>query len=535
MSQRMMVPIMSPQAGSVPDLHSEAQFPQHERRLRIRHKVHSPAYAAIAEQFEQTSPHLNEIVDISEDGICFQNLFRVDAGEGLNLNLDLSETRAYINITGTVVWSDASGRTGIVFDKLPSESLRQLKEWLFVNTIIANWNSSDDLVETIAGEEREAISQAESETPLIVEHTSILAAVAAIGKEVEFLGPNVDTALKLVADRARTLTHATGAAIALTGSEDMICRASSGQDAPPMGALLHVGSGFSGECVRTGKLMECEDSEIDPHVDRESCRALGVRSMIAVPIHGDNTVVGLLEVFSPQAKAFVESDKAALQQLAGIVAGAIRREIHEMATAAHAGPEAETSSQAGFQWEEPAPSLLFRRILLVAIIVVILLLVGLVVYPLLRTKPTTAIPPVGVTTVATSRVTNSLEELRHLAENGDAAAQYAMGAHYATGEGVKQDYVEAAHWFGLAADRGHVAAQSTMAAYYWAGNGVTKDLQKAYFWAILAQAGGDEASKLRASVLAARINRQEILAAQRQANEWLKQHQLNTNVSSLSE
>src|SRR5882724_1047491 len=105
----------------------------------------------------------------------------------------------------------------------------------------------------------------------------------------------------------------------------MICRASSGLDAPPIGTMLHIGSGFSGECVRTGQLLHCEDSETDPRVDQQSCKALGVRSMIAAPVRSDGEVVGLLEVFSPQAGIFTNSDQDILRRLGEIVSQTIRR------------------------------------------------------------------------------------------------------------------------------------------------------------------------------------------------------------------
>ena len=84
-------------------------------------------------------------------------------------------------------------------------------------------------------------------------------------------------------------------------------------------ARLQVGSGFSGECVRTGRSLRCDDSETDDRVDRDGCRALGIRSMIAVPIRVGNKVSGLLEVFSPQPYAFNADDIGALQQLTGSI------------------------------------------------------------------------------------------------------------------------------------------------------------------------------------------------------------------------
>jgi TPR repeat protein len=121
--------------------------------------------------------------------------------------------------------------------------------------------------------------------------------------------------------------------------------------------------------------------------------------------------------------------------------------------------------------------------------------------------------------------TGSLEGIRKLAEQGDPTAQFSIGARYAAGEDVPQDYAEAVRWFLMAAEQGHVKSQAILGAYYWAGRGVPQDLVRAYFWSVLAQAGGDEASKYRVSVLASRMNHAQVAAAQQQANDWIKEHQ----------
>src|SRR5439155_8521354 len=91
------------------------------------------------------------------------------------------------------------------------------------------------------------------DSPETPDFSSLLVALEAVRRETLAL-PNVDVALQLVAERARTFTRATGAAIALFhgSADEMICRASAG-DAPGIGSALQIGSGFSGQCVRTGK------------------------------------------------------------------------------------------------------------------------------------------------------------------------------------------------------------------------------------------------------------------------------------------
>ena len=55
---------------------------------------------------------------------------------------------------------------------------------------------------------------------------------------------------------------------------------------------------------------------------------------------------------------------------------------------------------------------------------------------------------------------SSLLETRRLAEQGNALAQYNLGAMYANGAGVPENYVLAYAWYNLAAAQGHETAVS---------------------------------------------------------------------------
>jgi putative methionine-R-sulfoxide reductase with GAF domain len=524
------------------------EFPlaMRNRRRRVRQKVHTPAYASLNGPSSSQVHDLSEIVDISEEGMAIQAASPLDVKRIVNLCLDLSETRASLHTTGEVIWSSRSGRVGIHFPQMHDIALRRLKEWLFVNAIVAcaNYRAEQTLVapqsrsDALVGDlTAQAGALLEELSPSPPDYTSVLAALAAVKREVELLGHDLDAALQLIASRARTFTRASGAAIALSEGADMICRASAGRDAPGLGTRLKMGAGFSGECIRVGSLLRCEDSEIDPRADRESCRVLGIRSMIAVPVRWGDAVIGLVEVFSPEPNAFSANDDVVLLRLAEVVATSIHRAGSPEPSPLQP-PAACVDDE--FPVETPADIVLphlsrFRKILLTAAAATVLLAGSRLIGPwggnggggfnpiLLRqgSQPVLKSPASTKTVAAAS----NLEGLRRLAEQGDPIAEFAVGARYATGEDVPQDYTEAVRWFSLAAEQGHVVAQATLGAYYWAGRGVPQDLVKAYLWSVLAQAGGDEASKYRVAVLASRMSRSQIVAAQQQANDWIKQHQ----------
>ena len=124
--------------------------------------------------------------------------------------------------------------------------------------------------------------------------------------------------LQLVSQRARMLTRSSGAAIALAHKGSMICRASVG-NAPTLGSRVDISTGFSGECVRAGSVLRCDNVDTDPRVDAASCRRLNIHSMLAAPIRLGGEVVGLLEVYSAQRFAFQDSDAAIVEHLAETV------------------------------------------------------------------------------------------------------------------------------------------------------------------------------------------------------------------------
>ena len=136
----------------------------------------------------------------------------------------------------------------------------------------------------------------------------------------------LDEVLQLVAARAVAITGADGVAIALAEKDAIVCRAAFGRIAPGPGVRLDPESGFSGACLRSGQTVRCDDSDSDLRVNAEACRALGARSMIAVPLSAKGRVVGLLEAFSTETFGFNDKDVRSLDLLGELILAAIRPE-----------------------------------------------------------------------------------------------------------------------------------------------------------------------------------------------------------------
>ncbi len=126
----------------------------------------------------------------------------------------------------------------------------------------------------------------------------------------------LDLVLNEVVEQARLATSATGAAIALARDGKMVCRATTGAAAPDLGVRLETKSGLSGACLQTGNLQQCDDADADSRVNAAASRALGVKSILVLPLADQGAPFGVLEVFSPRPNAFGDRDVTTLQVLA---------------------------------------------------------------------------------------------------------------------------------------------------------------------------------------------------------------------------
>jgi len=99
---------------------------------------------------------------------------------------------------------------------------------------------------------------------------------------------------------------------------------------------------------------------------------------------------------------------------------------------------------------------------------------------------------------------------------------------YLNGQGVPQNYAEAAKWYRKAAEQGDVDATRILGLAYYLGKWVPKDLVQSYFWFSLAasRASGDEyqqASEAKDRI-AKELTPGKLKEAQRMVTEWEKSH-----------
>jgi hypothetical protein len=522
------------------------------RRHRVRQKAHAPAYATFPQNSKGHMLELCEVLDISEIGVAVQSATPMAANQQVDLCLDLAEVSGQVLTPARIVWSDSTGRVGLAFARLRDADLKRLQQWLFLNAM--------------AGAANAASLKAPLDAPLhglAPDYTDTLNAASAVQREAESLESDLETILTLIAWRSMSLLQASGSAVALSEKDGtpLTCRARAGISAPPVGTILQSGSGFSGECVRTAKVQRCDDTETDSRVDPQTCRVLGIRSILACPISSGEKVIGLIEVFSARPNTFADKDAAVLQRFAETI----------VTTANRHGSEPNNSPPPPPEPFSPPGSVLFASLpeeapkkdgeksnavadrdkvggirlprahlyLLLAAAAAIALALGFILAPWIQLKVQARARDESTALVSSQQSSESVlpspsidtanyDQLLKLAQQGNPSAQNALGLLYAEGDdkrSIKQDEGEAAGWFTRAAENGSVPAQYKLGLLYWGGHGVPKDANKAYFWAVLARAGGQEGSKDLAQILANGMTRSQATAIERQAELWYQQHE----------
>ena len=77
---------------------------------------------------------------------------------------------------------------------------------------------------------------------------------------------------------------------------------------------------------------------------------------------------------------------------------------------------------------------------------------------------------------------NPVELTLRRAEEGDAQAQFRLGAAYETGAELPRDPAQAARWYRLSAEQGCAPAQLNLGLLYFEGRGVERDHALAAAW-----------------------------------------------------
>lgn len=137
--------------------------------------------------------------------------------------------------------------------------------------------------------------------------------------------PDLRGAAGLIVARLLRITKSSGVAIGILDKNQLTYLAGSGSAAGESGEQVAVKSSLSGPCLQTGKILRRADVATGPQLAPEFRRDHTVRSLIAVPIHRETRVAGVVELRFAAINGFTEDDVYACELMAALMTEALAR------------------------------------------------------------------------------------------------------------------------------------------------------------------------------------------------------------------
>lgn len=131
----------------------------------------------------------------------------------------------------------------------------------------------------------------------------------------------------------------------------------------------------------------------------------------------------------------------------------------------------------------------------------------------------------GVVAYLMGQYDTAYATMRSLAESSNHAyAQYYVGMMHLNGQGVAQDYEEAASWFRKAAEQSISQAQYKLGNLYLNGQGLPRDYEFAYSWFRVAAIHGHRKSIDALPGAREKLSEDELKEADKLSQEFIKKY-----------
>jgi PAS domain S-box-containing protein len=189
---------------------------------------------------------------------------------------------------------------------------------------------------------RKAIAQRDADLREKRESVAALEALIATRKQAEEAGGDFPTVLTVIAKGVlAAMPMATAATVELVEGDELVYRAAAGRTQAHLGLRFKRTGSLAGQSVLEGRPLVSVDSETDERVDRESCRLVGARSFVVVPLFRHGEAVGVLKLQAALPDVFGQREVTIAQLFAGILAASFADAAETEALRALRASEAE--------------------------------------------------------------------------------------------------------------------------------------------------------------------------------------------------
>ena len=155
--------------------------------------------------------------------------------------------------------------------------------------------------------------------------SSRLLAIIELQNAIAATALNAEEVMRIVAERAGTLTSASAAMVALVEGEDLVFRSVIGTKLHTYGAHVPRAASVAGRCIAERRALRVDHAAEDADAQADLGDRRGVASIACVPLLYGEIAVGVLEVVAARAAAFSDEDVETLRLLGQIIAIALHR------------------------------------------------------------------------------------------------------------------------------------------------------------------------------------------------------------------
>ncbi len=158
------------------------------------------------------------------------------------------------------------------------------------------------------------------------DYTYTLGQIVDLQHQIQVRHLELAEVMALITSRVTEIAQASGSAIGILESKQVLYRAGSGETSLPAGTAVPLEKALCVASLRTGQVVRCPDVNTEFLLDADECRRRGIQSLIAVPIYHDGGITGGLELYYSRPQGFGEQDVHSCQLMAGLITEALARD-----------------------------------------------------------------------------------------------------------------------------------------------------------------------------------------------------------------
>ena len=125
--------------------------------------------------------------------------------------------------------------------------------------------------------------------------------------------------MQLIADHALRVSGASGVAVGVLKSHELVYLAGSGSAAKDIGYHVPAVLSASSQQEMRREILRVEDAAGDPRIEAEICRQFGAMSLLMLPIYSGHALAGVLQVLFDKPHSFLEREVRVYRLMVGVL------------------------------------------------------------------------------------------------------------------------------------------------------------------------------------------------------------------------